>query len=103
MNKRERRKRRSRAEWESIIAEQESSGERVSTWCRQRHVHAQSFYQWRKRLRSTPEEQAGSFIRIEATEGVGQLVRIHTPKGYRVEVPSGTDGAYVRRLLEAIP
>ena len=103
MNKKKARKRRSRAEWEAIIAEQESSGQGVSTWCRQRHVQEQSFYQWRKRLRSMPEEKPGSFIQIEAAGGMTKVVSIHTPEGYRMEVPPGTAGAYVRTLLEAIP
>ena len=87
----------------AIIAEQESSGQRVSAWCRQRHVQEQSFYQWRKRLRSMPEEKPGSFIQIEAAGGMTKVVSIHTPEGYRVEVPPGTAGAYVRTLLEVIP
>jgi putative transposase len=42
--------RRSRAQWQALLARAASSGLSVSAFCRREGISSASFYQWRKRL-----------------------------------------------------
>lgn len=95
--------RRSRAQWDAIIADQEASGESVPDYCRRRQLNVKNFYNRRKRLRSGLETKPETFVRIEAMSSPGQVLCIQTPGGYRLEVPAGTDGAFVRSILATMP
>jgi len=85
------RKRRSRAEWEQLMASYEVSGETQREFCDQHHVAYSSFCYWRKRLRipATNESTLPSLIelpapvadearlwRIELDLGAGIVLRI---------------------------
>ena len=84
-------KRRSRAEWEQLMASYEASGETQREFCDQHHVAYSSFCYWRKRLRipATNESTWPSLIelpapvpdeaprwRIELDLGAGIVLRI---------------------------
>jgi transposase-like protein len=45
-------------EWSALLAEQATSGLRVAEFCRQKDVTRESFYHWRKKLKSE-ESSAG--------------------------------------------
>jgi len=92
------RERRSREEWKQIVAEQRSSGTKVSGWCRERGISRKSFYQWRGKL----ESHESGFIRVEANAGPATTLTVQTPDGYRIEVPRGVEASQVRTLLRAL-
>ena len=96
--------RRSREEWQKIIAEQEAVGESVPAYCRKHKLHIKSFYIWRKRLSSGSGRKPGGFIRIRTVESAesAKVLNIQTPGGYRLEVPEGTDGRYVQTILAGL-
>lgn len=72
----ERIKRRNKAQWVDIIAEQEKSGMSAKVFCSERSIGLASFYQWRRRisndeLDASPEKRGEKFIemgRFETSE-----------------------------------
>ncbi len=96
-------KRRSREERRAIIADQESSGESVSAYCRRRQISEKSFYGWRKRLGVNAETEREEFIQITSTEASSKKVlNIKTPGGYHLEIPEGMDEAYVKSIMTVL-
>jgi hypothetical protein len=94
---------RSRDEWRKIIADQEAGGESIPAYCRQRQLSEKSFYYWRKRLICGADARPEAFVRLTSAEaGAARMLCIQTPGGYRLEVPQGTDGAYVQSILAAV-
>jgi len=54
-----------RARWSSILAEQQSSDLSVAAWCRERNIDKASFYEWRKRLKSSSGSDGSvQFVRV---------------------------------------
>jgi len=56
----ERRRMRSRKEWERIVGEQAGSGVSVAKFCRREDVGLSSFYHWKRRLVGGVEGEAAS-------------------------------------------
>jgi hypothetical protein len=54
--------RRSRAEWQSLIARAEGSPLSVRAFCAAQGISTASFYLWRKRLGADIEQVAASFL-----------------------------------------
>ena len=83
--------RRSRREWQSLIARAEGSSLSVSAFCAAHGVSTASFYLWRKRLAAEverPEPVAGAFLdlgEVEVTAGAGA----HRAGGWEVELALG--------------
>ena len=95
--------RQSRDKWPEIISEQNTSGLSVSAYCRQQGINEKTFYNWRKNLGSPQESKPEGFIWIKATEnGLGEILRIQTPSGYRLEIASGTEKSYVQSILKVL-
>ncbi len=96
-------KRRSRDEWRDIIVRQEGTGKAVPEYCRQKNLNEKSFYAWRKRLRLNAPANPQEFIPVKLTRSHPEKsLRIHTPDGYRVDVPEGIDGLYVQSILKTL-
>ena len=95
---------RSRSEWQAIIAGQEASGQTALSYCRENGISEKSFYNWRRKMRqATVKPEPGDFIQIRSDQEypAGRLT-LHMPGGYRLEVPQGTDGAYVNVIVKAL-
>jgi len=90
-------------QWREIIAEQEVSGSKVSAYCRQHGVNEKTFYNWRKRLGGLRKPKPEGFIQIKTMKnGAGKVLRIQTPRGYRLEVEPGTEESYVQSILKVL-
>lgn len=50
--------RRTRSDWESLIAEQKASGLTIEQFCRQYELTQSNFYLWRKRLSQPIQKKA---------------------------------------------
>src|SRR5260370_38209839 len=81
--------------WKTVIAEQKRSGQTVGSFCHQRGVTQQSFYQWRKRLGFALETG-----RPEAPEGAA--VELVLRSGHRLRIAAGVDGTTLRTVLEVL-
>ncbi len=55
----ERSKRKSRDQWEGIVAEQEKSGLSAKAFCKDRSIGLASFYQWRSRIPAEKSDMSG--------------------------------------------
>ena len=51
--------------WQSVVSEQQTSGQSVAAFCRTREVSEGLFYYWRKRLR---EAAAPEFIEVQVAK-----------------------------------
>ena len=90
------------ARWRKLIAEQDSSGQKIGPFCRDRGISEPSFYYWRGRLRkSTPVR----FAVIEtAPPVVGRPVwalELVLRNGERLRIGDKVDAATLRMVLEA--
>ena len=84
------------------MAEQETSGERVRPFCRERGVGEHLFYYWRKRVR---ENQTMRFALLETsmrkTEAPTALELVLS-SGERLRIGAGVDAATLRMVLDAV-
>ena len=91
-------------DWRERIAAQERSGVSVKQFCEERGFTEQSFYFWRKRLRTQSPlrfalVETGGTLREPAMEAVLELVLI---SGERLRIGPGVDPTALRKLLEAL-
>jgi hypothetical protein len=106
--------RRSRADWEKIVAEFEASGEQHVTFCARRRLSLHSFRTWLYRLR---RERAAGTVARSATKAVQMVpVRIRRAasvpavddvvevlvRGALVRVRIGQDPRYIAELAAAL-
>ena len=90
--------------WRERIAEQERSGKPVQRFCEENGLTEQSFYVWRKRLRTQPPMrfallETGSAAAQAAMETGLELV---LATGERLRIGAGVDPTSLRRVLEAL-
>lgn len=102
------------AYWTAVIGEQESSGQSVRRFCRERSVGEHSFYLWRARLRGKPRQQkkkaepvhfalVDSGERSKATgETSAATLELLLPNGARLRIERGVDAETLRLVLEAL-
>jgi hypothetical protein len=97
--------------WRSIIAEQESSGQSISDFCRQREVAQGSFFNWRRKFAIAEKDTgkidvAANFLPIELpplpTEAGRSSFEVVLPDGYRVVLPPHSDCQLLCEVLDAV-
>jgi len=89
--------------WKAVIAEQKQSGQTVGSFCHQRGVTQQSFYQWRKRLGGAQAPVRFALVetgRPEARERAA--VELVLRSGHRLRIAAGVDGTTLRTVLEVL-
>lgn len=100
------RKHRSKAEWRNLIEQQARSGLNVVSFCTQRGLSRKTFYRHRKVL----EEQAagavaGQFIKVQP-KPVGMMpvqpAAVLHYQDSRLQLPAGTEPAWVAELMRAL-
>lgn len=97
--------RRNEEQWRQIIAAQEASGQPVTAYCREKNLSDKNFYFWRRRLRGRPQMRSETFLEVvSASDGPGHkcVLLVHTPGGYRLEIPRGLDVETIRTVLQAL-
>jgi len=61
-----------RATWQRLLAEQQASGDSVTSWCFTQDISLQTFYYWRKRLAAdTPSASTPQWLAV--APAVGQM------------------------------
>ncbi len=98
-------KRRNEEQWRQIIVAQEAGDQSVSVYCRGKDFSDKSFYIWRRKLRNKSWTQASKFLEVTSaiqSQGQTSVLRVHTPGGYRLEVPRGLEGDTLRSVLKAL-
>ena len=92
-----RRRRRSHARWQALIARAEQSGLGVAEFCRAEDISPASFYQWRKRL--APEAASSSDPQRHRAHEVPHFVELGSvaqagdggANGWTIELQLGRD------------
>ena len=95
------RRRYSREQWRSWLAEQSGSGLSISTFCLQNDIPENSFYYWRKKF-ADEESQVGQanplFLPVSVVSQGEFEVRF--PRGVSMKVPRDTEA--VRLIVDAL-
>jgi hypothetical protein len=86
--------------WSKLIAEQESSGQTIRAFCKERGVADHCFYFWRKRLRLGSNETV-QFALLK-TVGSTSPLELLLVSGERLRIANGVDAATLRLVLEAL-
>lgn len=84
--------------WGKLIAEQESSGQTILAFCKERGIGVHSFYFWRKRLRKSEPVQ---FALLKSVASAASLELILT-SGEQLRISNGVDAAMLRLVLDAV-
>jgi hypothetical protein len=103
------RKRRSQAEWQSIIQQQKDSGLTIIAFCRQQGLSSKTFYKRRRGLHVLPDSEvpASSFIKIKkpstkivcsTTDPVAILHYQHS----QLHIHPGCDVQWLAQLMQAL-
>jgi transposase-like protein len=105
--------------WRDRLARWRESGLSVSEFCWREGVSPPSFYQWRQRLRRTPNSGSRSarspvFVPVEVVGSAeepsplasggseGGLVEVVMPRGVMVRIGSQVDESRLRSVLRAV-
>jgi hypothetical protein len=97
--------RRNEKQWREIIAAQEASGQTVLAYCRGKGFSDKSFYMWRRRVKGKLNARTEKFMEVVSSiENPGEkgVLRVYTPRGYRLEVPRGLNTDTLRTVLKAL-
>ena len=99
------------ARWRALIAEQQTSGQSVAAFCRERGLRDGPFYEWKKRLRSA---EANPFVAVEmaaaetpaaahpAVSVPSAPIAVRLSRGRSLLVASNFDPHHLRRLLTVL-
>ncbi len=85
--------------WRKRVAQQESSGQSIRAFCRERGLSEPAFYAWRQRLRTG---NPVTFALVEAKPATEEATRIELmlARGERLRIP--TDAATLRLVLAVL-
>ena len=96
------------ANWQSLVSEQQTSGQSVAAFCRTREVSEGLFYYWRKRLR----EAAPEFVEVHVAKprprpepsraGLASTIEVRLSNGRSLIVPPEFDTNHLRALLAVV-
>ena len=93
--------RRTPKQWQEIIKKQEASGETAAAYCRNQGLCKHGFYGWRKRLAVIDKLPKNGFVEIKPQHApIPKIIRVETPRGFRLRFPHGTDTKAIRGILE---
>ena len=87
--------------WRGLIGEQERSGQSVRCFCRERRIGEHSFYMWRRKL---PEPVRFALVETGPARrpAAAEPLELILATGERLLIGTGTDGATLRTVLEAL-
>jgi transposase-like protein len=96
-----------KADW---LALYEKSGQSVSEFCRANDLAPASLSLWRSQQRgeveAVSEDENGALVELPAAALIGAptatVARMRLPRGIRLEVPTGTDPAWLGVVLKSL-
>ena len=98
-----------RAKWQSLVSEQQESGQSVAAFCRARELHKSQFYYWNKRLR---EAAAPEFVEVrvakphlsqrDSCSALGSTIEVRLRNGRSLVVAPSFDASHLRALLAVV-
>ena len=89
--------------WSKLIAEQEASGQKARSFCRERGIGEYSFYKWRSRLRQAGTVEFALLETVPAAIAIPDAVlELVLRNGERLRIANGVDAATLRLVLDAV-
>ena len=98
-----------RVKWQSLVSEQEESGQSVAAFCRARGLSESLFYYWKKRLR---EGATPPFVEVQVAEpqlgsrhcrcAAGATIEVRLRNGRSLIVAPEFDASHLRALLAVV-
>ena len=95
--------------WQSLISDQETSGQSIAAFCRAREVSEPLFYYWRKKLR---EVATPGFVEVQVTEpewrarhcrsAARSTIEVRLSNGRSLMVAPEFDARHLRALLALV-
>jgi hypothetical protein len=95
--------------WQSLISEQEESGQSVAAFCRARELHESQFHYWKKRLREAARPE---FVEVQVAKphlssrhfrsGMGSAIEVRLSNGRSLIVAPEFDASHLRALLAVV-
>lgn len=94
-----------RRAWQGLIGEQRRSRLSVAEFCREHEVSPQTFYNWRRRLANSDDQQPHDVSFVPVTMPVAASASdssfvLQLPNGVHITVPSRFDETSLARLLQ---
>lgn len=90
--------------WEKRLAEHESSGQSITAWCKEHSIKDNQFYYWRKKLRSSQDEnsQPIRWLPLGAEQtGPSTPLAIHVGQA-AIEVREPCDPQLLRQVIKVL-
>lgn len=89
-------------EKQELLAELRSSGMSLARFARERGLHPETVYRWRRAARASEAREA--FVEVQVHD---ELVKaaplvVEVARRFRVEVPAGFEETHLRRVLSAL-
>ena len=98
-----------RAKWQSLVSEQQESGQSMAAFCRARELHKSQFYYWKKRLREAATPQ---FVEVrvakphlsqrDSCSALGSTIEVRLSNGRSLVVAPSFDASHLRALLAVV-
>jgi transposase-like protein len=98
-----------RAKWQSLVSEQQESGQSMAAFCRGRELHKSQFYYWKKRLREAATPQ---FVEVrvakpplsqrDSCSALGSTIEVRLSNGRSLVVAPSFDASHLRALLAVV-
>ena len=102
-------KEQARAKWQSLVSEQQESGQSVAAFCRARELHPSQFYYWNKRLREAASPQ---FVEVRVAKpplsqrdwcsAQGSAIEVRLSNGRSLVVAPSFEASHLRALLAVV-
>lgn len=95
--------------WQSLLSEQEESGQSVAAFCRTRELQESLFYYWKRRLKETATPQ---FVEVQVAKpslrlrhpgsALGSRIEVRLSNGRSLMVAPDFDASHLRALLAVV-
>ena len=89
-----------REEWRQRVGEQESSGQSILAFCRERGLKEHSFYGWRQRLRKQNTPVRFALVETKSAAETVPPIELMLLSGDRLRIPN--DAATLKLVLAVL-
>jgi hypothetical protein len=89
-----------REEWRQRVGQQESSGQSIRAFCRERGLKEHAFYGWRQRLRKQNTPVGFALVETKSAAETVPPIELMLPSGDRLRIPK--DAATLKLVLAVL-
>lgn len=89
-----------REEWRERVGQQESSGQSIRAFCRERGLKEHAFYGWRRRLRKQNTPVRFALVETKSAAATVASIEVMLSSGDRLRIPH--DAATLKLVLAVL-